>query len=196
MMTESFMYDVERAIAKWVVANSRYKFEHLTASADKIGIQRPLRDLFRTNVATLLRNTPRVEWSAPLDMASCLMTTHRKIAACYYDHITGVPPPEMTSQRKLYQAMQEKDETPILMLGDKLAKRKEWDPGNGETLARRIVANARSIPVRLTPALRTHLFELVHNALPTKSRMKFFYQDRLCSLCGRSEETIDHLLFF
>ena len=99
----------------------------------------------------------------------------------------------MTSQKKLYQAMQEKDETPILMLGDKLAKRKDWDSGNGVTLARRIVANARSIPVRLTPALRTHLFELVHNALPTKTRMKFFYQDWQCSLCGRSEETIDHL---
>ena len=82
------MYDVERAIGKWVVANSRYTFEHLTFSADMIGIQRPLRDAFRTNVASLLQNTPSAEWIRPLDMASCscLMATHRKIATCYYDH--------------------------------------------------------------------------------------------------------------
>ena len=82
MMTESFMYDVERAIGRWVIPNSRYAFEHLTASTHLVGLARPLRDVFRTNVATLLSRKVRVEYVVPLDMSLCDMRIHTQVAAC------------------------------------------------------------------------------------------------------------------
>ena len=93
MMTETFMYDVERAIARWVIPNSRYQYEHLTTARNGVGIHRPLKDLFCLNVATLLRKVSDTGFQTPINMASCLMSKHRQIAACYFDHLCGVPAP-------------------------------------------------------------------------------------------------------
>ena len=48
MMNQSFMADVEKAIANWVVPNKRYTFEHLTTLTAAGGIHRPLRSIFLT----------------------------------------------------------------------------------------------------------------------------------------------------
>ena len=99
MMTKSFMDDVEKAIAKWVVPNSRYQFDHLTALPAAGGIHRPLRSIFLTNIATLLRKTndPPAPDDFEYDLSSCHMAMHRHIAARYYRHLCGtLPPPNET----------------------------------------------------------------------------------------------------
>ena len=99
MMTKSFMDDVEKAIAKWVVPNSRYQFDHLTALPAAGGIHRPLRSIFLTNIATLLRKTndPPAPDDFEYDLSSCHMAMHRQIAARYYRHLCGtLPPPNET----------------------------------------------------------------------------------------------------
>ena len=89
MMTQSFMDDVEKAIAKWVVPNSRYQFDHLTTLPAAGGIHRPLRSIFLTNIATLLRKTndPPTPDEFEYDLSSCHMAMHRHIAARYYRHL-------------------------------------------------------------------------------------------------------------
>ena len=101
MMTKSFMDDVEKAIAKWVVPNSRYQFDHLTTLPAAGGIHRPLRSVFLTNIATLLRKTddPPAPDDFEYDLSSCHMAMHRRIAARYYHHLCDTPPPPMKPSR-------------------------------------------------------------------------------------------------
>ena len=195
MMTETFMHDVERAIGKWVIPNSRFTFEHLTASPSQGGLQRPLRDLFRLNVAALLRSIsiPVADQNNALDLASCRMATHRLVALKYYVHICEESPADFTPQRDLYAKLQDRDETPKMTLVAKIARRKGWDQENAAILTDRILSNASSVDFCLTPYIRHHLFEVIHNAVPTRRRMDFCNMDTSCRLCGQAEETMAHL---
>ncbi len=76
----------------------------------------------------------------------------------------------------------------------KICRTRRWDHANAKTLADRICRNVSAITAPLPSFLRTHIFELIHNGLPTKHRIRHFSNtDTLCSLCGVSDETIDHL---
>ena len=94
-----------------------------------VGLSRPLRDIFRFNIASLLRKVDDPGYALPLDMASCDMQMHRQIATKYYHHLCEKMPEAGAGQSALYAALQEGDETPIDALSTKFAKRKGWDYG-------------------------------------------------------------------
>ena len=89
--------------------------------------------------------------------------------------------------------MQDQDDTPTEALVRKFARRKKWDDSNARALVLRVVANVSALEFPLTPSLRHHMFEIVHNALPTRRRMSFFGGPTTCRLCHGEEESMDHL---
>ena len=104
------------------------------------------------------------------------------------------PPPPNETQSKLFGTLRNADDTPSQALVDKIRRTRGWDHTNAKILADRICRNVSTITAPLPSFLRTHIFELIHNGLPTKHRIRHFSNtDTLCSLCGDSDETIDHL---
>lgn len=180
VMTGSFMKLAERCISRWVVPNNRYSYEDAIACSGNYGLHRPLRDLFRLNIATQLRRRDDVSFSLPCDMASCNMDDHRQIACCHFHHLCNDDPPIRTSQSAIYKTLSEHDETPADNLASKIAKKRRWDRTNAEALSNRILDNIGKIKGALSPYLRHHLFEIVHNAVPTRYRMRFFGGSCLC----------------
>ena len=119
---------------------------------------------------------------------------HRQIAVSYYRHLCDAHPPPLVTQSKLFNTLRDADDTPLQALVDKIRRTREWNYTNAKILADRISRNVSTITAPLPSFLRTHIFELIHNGLPTKYRIRHFSNtDTLCSLCGNSEETIDHL---
>ena len=122
------------------------------------------------------------------------MAMHRQIAARYYRHLCDMHPPPLESQSKLFNTLRTADDTPFLALVDKIRRTRGWDRTNAKALADKIRLNVSNITTPLPSFLRTHSFELIHNGLPTKYRIRFFSgTDTRCSLCDGPAETIDHL---
>ena len=184
----------EKCISRWVIPNHRYSYDDIIACDGNYGILRPLRDLFRLNIATLLRKRGNTTFNRSVDMASCDMDVHRKIACCYYEHFCDEDPPADESQKAIYAKLSKSDDTSRSNLASKIARKREWDIDNATTLANRILTNVGKLKGTLSPYLRLHLFEIIHNAVPTRSRMRFFGGPDTCRLCGEHPETLEHLL--
>jgi ribonuclease HI/exonuclease III len=194
MMTGSFMTIAERCISRWVIPNNRFSYEDVVACSGNYGLQRPLRDLFRLNIASQLRRRDDTTFTVPCDWRSRHMDDHRQIACCMYHHLCEVHPPVQASQTIIYRALSEHDGTPVANLTAKIARKRQWDRKNAEQLTDRVLCNIRKLKGELSPFLRHHLFEIVHNAVPTRHRMRFFGDPTLCRLCGKHPETMEHLL--
>ena len=62
-------------------------------------------------------------------------------------------------------------------------------------ITREVKARAEAAP-RMSDDLQYHLFQLIHNNVPTRHHDRFFkhIEDTSCRLCGRADETLHHLL--
>jgi len=96
----------------------------------------------------------------------------------------------------LFKALHEADTTAFDALVSKLDPPdpdKKLGPYQARILANRIISNAQLLGP-LPNKLRTHVFELVHNVLSTKTRILWRnLSDTNCPLCGRADETLAHL---
>ena len=59
--------------------------------------------------------------------------------------------------------------------------------------AKLIVEHTKQLPTALPSKIRYHIFELVHNALPTRVREKWRKHSLVCAFCNDQDETIEHL---
>ena len=102
-------------------------------------------------------------------------------------------------QRDMFQIVHANDPVPLAALARKL------DPVNREKkngkeqaqalLTLLVISNTCELPSSLPQALRYHAFELVHNAVVTRDRMKYHGLSLKpeCALCGELTETLAHL---
>ena len=126
VMGEDYHRDAERLISKWLVPARRFRYDHLTANTREAGLAHPLRDLFRVNLATILRKrsqlpspaetAPYYQWG---DGASLLQVDHIQRATYFFHALTGTLPPVDSEQRDLHFTLQERDETPLYALAQK-----------------------------------------------------------------------------
>ena len=156
VMSKQDTKQAERLIALWVVPANRFTYDQLTAPTRHAGLSEPLRDVYKANVAALLRR--RDEDDTPLEVEAKRITTLRIVehvgeAAAAFRHLTEQVAPPDHSQKKLYKLLLQADETPLDALSDKL------NPPNRRIgkeaaleLANTIHDNTYALPARLPPA--------------------------------------------
>ena len=66
----------------------------------------------------------------------------------------------------------------------------EADPTNAMLV---LVNNTMRLPNNLSPMLRNHAFDIVHNLLYTNHRSRRYSDQRNCRLCGADKEDLAHL---
>ena len=205
MMGEDYQKDVESLISSWLVPANRFRYDHLTAKTREAGLTQPLQDIFKLNIAALLRmrptlpkplekgNGPGLHWG---DGASMLMDEHIQRAAYFFHALTDLYPSPELEQKTLYKSLLERDPTPLHALAQK------WDvPGRSRYLgptqslarAKLVVSKTSELPAKLPSKVRYHIFELIHNAIPTKAREAWRGHSLDCTLCGEAPESVAHL---
>ena len=205
MMGEDYHRDVERLLSTWLVPARRFRYDHLTAKTREVGLTQPLQDVFKLNIAALLRMRPSLpkpsvgdagpayHWG---DGASLHMDEHIQRAVYFFHALTDLHPSPGLEQKALYKTLRERDPTPLHTLAQK------WDvPGRSRYLgpvqslerAKRVVSKTKELPAKLPSKIRYHMFELVHNAVPTKVREAWRGHSPECPLCDSAPESIEHL---
>ena len=112
---------MEKLVAEWVVPGRRLKYDYLCSPTRALGLQQPLQDVYKSNVALVLRgqtNLPLLdeEKAADTDPGSMLISDHTRRAVALYTHLVGSPPPNDTERKSLYSAMADADETVLYEL--------------------------------------------------------------------------------
>ena len=195
---------MEALTSEWTVTAHRYTYDMLTAMTSRGGLDTPLHDIFKLNVAGVLAgqvDPPKPNQSEPfygkMDGASMIMHDHMRKAASLFHHICNAPPPEDASKRSLYQMLEERDETSTQALIQKVGGRwAQWRMPTqvAEKIVKIILDNTARLPRRLIQQLRNHVFLLLQNALLTKDRTRWWSDASLkCVLCGAEPETLAHL---
>ena len=205
MMGEDYHKDVERLLTTWLVPARRFRYDQLTAKTREAGLTQPLQDIFRLNIAALLRMRPSLPKPSEGDAgpeyhwgngASLLVDEHIQRAVYYFHALTDLHPSPDLEQKTLYKSLLERDPTPL----DSLAQK--WDnPGRSRYLgptqslvrAKLVVSKTKELPAKLPSKIRYHVFELVHNAVPTKVREAWRDHTLNCPLCDLEPESIEHL---
>ena len=194
--------EVEKLVAEWVVPGRRLKYDYLCSPTRALGLQQPLQDVYKSNVALVLRgqtNLPLLdeEKAADTDPGSMLISDHTRRAVALYTHLVGSPPPNDIERKSLYSAMTDADETVLYELKRKLqgsTSRRVRDSASAMDLAEIVMANSKLLPADLPARLRNHVFLLVHNALPTQARSRWHpAATAVCKLCGGGTEDLTHL---
>ena len=190
--------DAESLICSWVVPGRRFRYDHLTAQTHCAGLTIPLVDIFKLNIATLLRGQATIQPPRPtrpfylIDGKSMLITEHVKKATSLYFELTRSTPPEDEAQRTLYDLMQKQDETSKVALISTLTPRLGLT--NANLAAGWVLDRCGLLPRSLPSALRTHSFRLIYNALPTRHRLDPLRSSfALCVMCNQARETLAHL---
>lgn len=203
MMGEDYHRDVENLISSWLVPANRFRYDHLTASTREAGLVQPLQDIFKINIAAVLRarnslpkprgDPPQYNWG---DGASLVMQDHVQRAVYFFHHLTLSHPKDDSTQHDLFKLLQQRDETSLYALADKWNNPKRSNYlGEDQSLirAKLVISHTKQLPARLPSRIRYHIFELVHNAIPTKVREQWREHSLICALCNQEPETIDHL---
>ena len=189
---------VERLVCSWVVPGRRFSYDHLTAQTHCAGLSIPLRDILKTNLASLLSGRdsfPAPRASTPyfsVDGKCMLISEHVKKATSLFLNLTGSMPPEDESMSTLFTILQRNDDTSLEALVRTLSPR--LGPVNARLVAGWVVAKCDLLPRSLPSVLRTHSFLLIYNALPTHHRLDPLHATyALCELCGQARETLSHI---
>ena len=193
LMSNLMLKRVRQLSTQWLVKANRFTYDHLTSPTVHAGIAQPLRDLQKTNVAAILRNSEIdvKEIKTPAS-SSMLMTHHFARAAKLYQTMTRTDPPEATAQSDLYSALQRLDKTSLCALAATYTRQLGCKT-NGRILAKRVCRNTECLPVSLLSSLRYHAFEIIHNALPTRQRERWRGINTSCSFCDCDAESFRHL---
>ena len=198
-MGEDNMSEVERSLARWCIPGRRFTYEHLTAPKQQAGLHQPLRDLFRTNISSVLSNkcaTSLPDQQRQVRGFSMLMSEHLTKAAFSFHHLTEAWPLADASQKDLYKMLSSSDETHLVALADKLNPadpEKKIGKDASFALAKQICQRTSALPSNLPAGLRYHAFEIVHNAVPTRSRESWRGEVTSCPMCGGGTENLAHL---
>ena len=152
-MGEDNMSEVERSLARWCVPGRRFTYEHLTAPKQQAGLHQPLRDLFRTNISSVLSNkcaTSLPDQQRQVRGFSMLMSEHLTKAAFSFHHLTEAWPRADASQKDLYKMLSSSDETHLVALADKL---NPADPEKkiGKDAAKQICQRATNLGPTIEP---------------------------------------------
>ena len=192
--------EVERLVSDWTIPGRRLKYDYLCAPTQAAGLATPLRDVYKSNIALLLRGkssfppppvAPILSNNDPdrivLEMKATLpevhvyppvhesmhTTTHLRAACDLFAGFADEEPPPDAECRALYGAMEGGDVTVESDLALKLrgrSGRAKRDRSSASSLASIILNNCKSLPHNLPRKLRNHLFLLVHNAVATRAR--------------------------
>jgi ribonuclease HI len=191
--------ELEDIISRWVIPGPRFTYDQLTARRQCAGIHQPLKDIFKVNIASILRHKPPSsphDLTSPVLHQSMLLANHLHKATRMYHSLVGTDPPSDTSQKDLHRILLENDETPLQALANKLNPNnpeKKIGPKASFELATQICSYTSELPNNSPSALRFHSFELIHNALPTRAREAWRGQSQVCPLCNGDRETLAHL---
>ena len=126
------------------------------------------------------------------------MDEHLVQAKNMYVGMVNALPAHGLRARDVFQIIHGNDPVPLTALANKFNpadRERKLGKEQARFLAKTVIAHTRELPTSLPPALRYHAFELVHNALPTRDRMKYHVEglDVRCALCGEGVETVGHL---
>ena len=157
--------EVVRLVSKFVIPGQRLKYDYLTARTDEVGLHQPLHDIFKMNIARLLRGRlslpPLINGGyASVDGDSMLMSDHLREAAARFHSLAGTLPNTDTDHRTLYALMARGDETVLELLKKKLqgpARDRRLDEESAALLATRTITNASRLPKNLPMLLRNHI---------------------------------------
>ena len=69
---------------------------------------------------------------------------------------------------------------------------KKIGPYQADLLAKTIIANTKQLGT-LSNNLRTHIFDIIHNTLSTRTRTRWRQHTTSCPLCNNDDETLSHL---
>ena len=193
-----------KIITEWLGLANRYTFDQLTTHRRNGGLHHPLHNVNQLNLAAILSNLPEaptmLEAKLPPKISSLCISKHISAAAAKFFAITDTKPTPETCQQNLSKTLHLNDDTPLRALAKKL------NPADPEktigreaatSLATTITKNAQALPASLPRDIRNHIFKLIHNALPTKMRDRFYPENlgknTSCSFCQEQPETIAHL---
>ena len=189
MMGEDYHRDVEKLVTTWLVPANRFTYDRLTAPTRQAGLTQPLQDINHTNIVTLLRKRdtlPKPTGSPPTyhwgNGASLKITDHIQRATYLFHALTDRHPETETDQKTLNTIMRKYDPTPFEALRRKFNTRGSSNylgPEQSRVRAKAIVTNTMSLPASLPSRIRYHVFELVHNAVPTLAREKWRGHDKI-----------------
>ena len=205
--------EVERLISDWTVPGRRLKYDYLCAPTRGAGLATPLRDVYKSNIALILRGKssfpsppvptvavlvePGMDVVYPHVHESMHTDTHTCAASDLFSGFADAAPPLDTDCRALYGTMADGDTTVASELSLKLrgsSGRVKRDRTSASCIASIILDNCKGLPHNLPRKLRNHLFLLVHNALATRARTRWHHQAVThCKLCGGGTEDLEHL---
>ena len=196
-MTEAYTKALEQMLVRWIVPYRMCGYDDLTRLPKLGGFCRPLKRLLALNVATILRHSQETLYQIPLDMSSLEMRIHKQAAACMYETWTGQAHPAAAPQRTLYSNLILADDTAKLSLCKKLARKLQCTAIDADAMVERIGTNLHKLYThrpRQPPSFwRAHAFLLIHNGIPTRTRLPYMHDDLTCLLCNRDRDNLTHL---
>ena len=200
IMDDETLKQVRELLEEWCVDKSM-SFEKLMAPPADAGLAQPLKDVRYVNLAIMLRGCTGREdsYGHPMHMGA-----HRSWAARCYEKWTGLSP-WRKEQKVLLQKLILSCHEPILAMAKTMSDRKgrhKWPKKpTAKGLMRRVLQNTRTLPAKLAPVLRNHLFKVLHGTLPTNAswvptKGKEREAPVGCDLCGDLEvkENLEHLM--
>jgi hypothetical protein len=170
LMDKNDVKRVKQLATAWLVTQKRYRYDHMTAATAHAGLAQPLRDITKINIAAVLRNQDSIAQPPypKVDSKSLLISNHIYRATQIYHNMTRTVPAAEVEQRDLSAALHRLDKTSLNALAAKF--RKDWGASLGRSHAKRICRNTEKLPTSLLSCLRNHAFDIIHNALVTRTR--------------------------
>ena len=199
LMSEITAKEVRRLLRVWLVIGNCTTVDRLMAPAHAGGLARPLRNPEWMNVAAITgwkEDALEIPGDDSLGVCSMLVRDHRTHAAMSArDRLGAIGLDPGASQRERYKALAHADPTPTSRLIATLRTR-ERRHGSGRDpvrLARCVVETSMVLPDCSLPALRDHLFNLVHNLIFTNHRTRRYKGEEGCAFCGAEREDYQHM---
>ena len=201
LLDSSSVAKVRSCLSLWLANGKRFSYEHLTSPTSSAGIQQPLRSIINANLAAILCRKTAAQLDhrddSKLSPSSLLMSDHVSLASRKYSSCVDFPVAPDMRQDGLYKLLHAHDPVPLKALASKLNPadhERKIGKDQALILARAIISRTKELPASLPPAIRFHSFELIHNAVPTRMRMRFASEsDIMCSFCAAEPETLAHL---
>jgi len=195
-IAEKDLVEARRLISEWVIPGRRFTYTQLTAPTKKVGLAQPLHDLLHLNLAGLIAGLNSLEFE-PLPVPSLIHSNQVALACAVFLKIANKPPLLDSDFRSLRSQLHNCDKASWFALCAKVqgtGRRRVMDADSAATIATTMTDNTQLLPGGLKPVIRSHVFLLCHNALPTRTRDRWRHgQDVCCSMCGMSEESLAHL---
>ena len=195
LMSEQTFKRVQKALRRWLIKGNCTSLERLTAPSHLLGLATPLHDLSKLNVAALLRRRPARLAPHMSGDYSMLIDDHIDHAAISYAATTGSSFPPDADQPTLMARLSHSDDAPLSKLVTTFSARlkRHGRDEQAQVLLHSIANNALSLPQKLKPELRNHMFNIVHQCVFTNRRARRFGTSKGCMFCGHDREDFQHL---